>query len=423
MMVIVFAVSALILFLLGVPMAVVIGLSSIIYIFLSGIEPMIMIQRLFAGVDVPALMAIPFFVLAGNLMLTGGLADRILNLTNAAVGRRTGSLAIVSILGCMFFAAISGSAIATAAALTSIMVPAMEEKGYDRDFASAVIATASPMGVIIPPSITFIIYGTITGTSISDLYLVGLSSGLLIGIVLMIVAYMISKKKGYKGDRQPFEIRSFFRAFKNAVWALGTPLIMIGGVFNGIFTPTESGVIAVVYSIVVGLFIYKDLKLKDLPRIFLQSAKTSAEIMYIIANASLFAYVLTFERIPQMVVDLFLTISESPIVILLLINLLLLIAGALLDTIAIIVIMVPLFMPIIQQIGMDPVVFGAIVIVNTAIGMSTPPFGVCLFAVSNIAKTAVQKVTSKAWLPISAMIVVLLLITYFPEIISFPLKR
>lgn len=222
-------------------MAITIGFSSIIYIIIADITPTIVIQRLFSGVDVSALMAIPFFILAGNLMLTGGLAQRILDLANSIVGKMTGGLALVTILGCMFFAAISGSSIATAAALGTLMIPAMVDKGYDRGFATAIVSAASPMGVIIPPSISLIIYGSLSGASISDLYVAGLPAGLIVGISLMIVVYIISKKRGYKGSNAPFTFSQFFKALKRSLWALGTPLILLGGVFLGILPRQSPG--------------------------------------------------------------------------------------------------------------------------------------------------------------------------------------
>lgn len=419
-MTLMFFAITIILFLLGVPLAVTIGISSMIYILFADIAPMIMIQKLYTGIDVSSLMAIPFFILAGNLMLTGGLAQRILDLANSLVGRRTGGLAMVTVLGCMFFAAIAGSSIATAAALGSLMIPAMVNKGYDREFATAVVSAASPMGVIIPPSITLIIYGSLSGTSISDLYMAGVPAGILVGIALLITVYFISKRKGYKGEDIPFSINDFWKALSRALWALGTPIILIGGVFTGVFTPTESGVVAVVYAALVGLFIYKELKVKDLWNIFMDSAKTTASIMFIIANASLFAYVLAYEKIPTTIVSSFVSLSDNPIIILLLINIILLIFGAFMDTIAIMVIVVPLFLPIIANIGVDPTLFGIIVVVNTAIGMVTPPFGGTLLIASSIGKVPMMKAAYRASFMIVALIIVLLMISYIPRLVMFP---
>jgi len=420
-MVILFFALTIILFLLGVPMAITIGFSSIVYILLADITPMIVIQRLFTGADVSALMAIPFFILAGNLMLTGGLAQRILDLANSMIGRMTGGLALVTILGCMFFAAISGSAIATAAALGSLMIPAMVNKGYDRGFATAVVSNASPMGVIIPPSISLIIYGSLSGTSISDLYIVGVPAGLIVAASLLIVVYLISKKRGYKGTDQPFKISDFLRALRRSLWALGTPVILLGGVFMGVVTPTESGVVAVIYAILVGMFIYRELKLNQIWSIFLDSARSTAVIMFIVANAALFAYVLAYENIPAAIVTNVMSISENPIMVLLLINVILLFFGAFMDTMAVLVIVVPMFLPVVTAIGVDPVLFGIIVVVNTAIGMATPPFGATLLISSNIGKSSLVTVARESGWMLVALIVALLIITYIPILVMFPL--
>lgn len=418
-MVAIFFLTALVLMILGVPIAITVGSSSLLYIFLKGIEPSIMIQRLFAGVDIAPLLAIPLFILAGDLMNMGGLAKRLIRVANSVIGNSNGGLAIVTILGCMFFAAISGSGVATAAALGSIMIPAMVDKGYDRNFASAVVASASPIGVIIPPSISFIIYGVLTGTSITDLYKAGLPAGFIMGAFLIFVAYITSRRKGYRGENIPIQPSTILKALKDAAWALGTPVILIGGVFGGVFTPTESAVVGVVYALFVGIFIYKELKWSDIPKIVFGSAKMAAKIMFIIANASIFAWVLTYERIPQKIVEGFLAFSDNPIVILLIINLLLLIAGTFMETGAILIITVPLFMPIITHLGIDPVHFGIIVTVNTAIGLLTPPFGVCLFTTASVGKVSIQALSRRIIIPLIAMIVALLVITFIPQSIMF----
>ncbi|GAB3062585.1 TRAP transporter large permease [Virgibacillus ainsalahensis] len=420
-MVILFFVLTVLLFLLGVPLGFTIGLSSMVYILLADINPMIIIQQLFTGVNNSALMAIPFFILAGNLMLTGGLAQRIINLANSLIGRTTGGLAMVTILGCVFFAAISGSAVATAAALSSLMIPAMVKKGYDKDFAASVVSTASPLGAIIPPSVTLIVYGSLSGSSISDLYTVGIPAGIIVGGVLLGGAYLISRKRGYKGSGEPFKIKDFGKSFINAFWALGTPIILVGGVFSGIFTPTESGVVAVVYAIVIGMFVYRELNFKQLGKVIFDSAKTTATIMFIIANAYLLAYVLAYENIPNMIVSGFLNISDSPLITLLIINVILLVFGMFVDTIAIIVIVVPMFLPVIETMGIDPVYFGVLVIVNTAIGMCTPPFGQTLLVTTDIAKVPLLKASYQSMYLILALLIALVLMVLLPYLVMFPL--
>lgn len=426
-LVLIFFISTAVMLLIGVPISITIGASSLLYILLGGIQQLIAIQKLFAGINAVALLAIPFFILAGDLMNTGGIAKRLVRLANAVIGNMTGGLAIVTVLGCMFFAAISGSGVATAAALGSIMIPAMVDNGYDKVFATSVVASASPIGVIIPPSISFVIYGVLTGTSIADLYLAGIPAGIIVGTSLLIVSYIICKKRGYRGavqtemSRQE-RLKELWLAFKDSIWALGTPVILIGGVFGGVFTPTESAVVAVVYAIIVGLFIYREMKLKDLPEVILGSAKTAAKIMFIIANASLFAYVLTYEKIPQMVVKALLGITTNELLLILIINIIMLIAGTFMETSAILIIMVPLLMPVLNQIGMDLTHFGIIATTNTAIGLLTPPFGVCLFTSSSVAKIPVEVLSKKIMPFLIAMIIALMIITYIPQSIMFLVK-
>ncbi|MCF6096922.1 TRAP transporter large permease [Thermovorax subterraneus] len=420
-MITVFLVSAVLFLFLGFPIAVTVGLSSVIYILASGIKPLIIIQRLFAGIDMTAILAIPFFVLAGDLMNMGGLAKRLVRLANSVIGNATGGLAVVTILGCMFFAAISGSGVATAAALGSIMIPAMVKRGYDIDFASAVVASAAPIGVIIPPSISFVIIGVLSGTSIADLYKAGIPAGIITGISLIIVSVWMSRKRNYKGEEIPFDLKNIWNAFKDAVWALGTPLILIGGVFGGVFTPTESSAVAVAYAIIVGRYIYKEMSWNDILKVFIMSAKTSARILFIISNASLFAWVLTIERIPQQIMESFLSLSNSPIVLLLIINVILLIAGCFLESGSIQVITVPLLWPVITKFGINPVHFGIIMTVNLAIGLMTPPFGVVLFTTSSVAGTSIQRISAKILPFFIAMVVALLIITYIPQSVMFML--
>ncbi len=418
-MVAAFFIIALALLVLGIPIAVTLGLASSVYIMTTGAPVQIIIQRMFAGIDATALMAIPFFVLAGDLMNRGGIATRIVNLATIFMGRFTGGLASVTIAGCMFFAAISGSGVATAAALGAIMIPAMVQRGYDRTFAAAVVASASPIGVIIPPSISFIIYGVLTGCSIADLYKAGIPAGFIMGFALMLAAWYISKKNKYAGDTKPFSWKEAGLATRDALWALGTPIILIGGVFGGIFTPTESAVVAVVYAVIVGVFIYRDLPIKDIPSIFLSSAKTATRVMFIIACATLFAYVLTYARIPQQIVEIFMGLTENKYILLLLINFLLLIAGCFMETGAILLITVPLFLPVINLLQIDLVHFGLIITVNTAIGLMTPPFGVCMFTAASVGGVSIQKLSIRVLSFLIAQLIALAIITYIPASIMF----
>ena len=414
---------AIIFLVIGLPIAFAIGLSSIVYILGSGMPAAIIIQRLFAGIDRAPLMAIPFFILAGELMNQGGIARRLVALLNALVGNVHGSLGIVTVISCMFFAAISGSGVATTAAIGAVMLPEMAKARYNKEFASAIVGVASPIGVIIPPSITFIIYGVLTGTSIADLYKAGIPSGILIGLLLIVYVYIVARKNNIRTEVEKKTIREKLFLLRNAIWALGAPVILLGGVFSGIFTPTESAVVAVIYSLLVGFFIYKDLSFKDTYRAIERSAIMTAKIMLIVSTATLFAFILTFERIPQEIVENMGAIAENKILALLIINLILLVMGAIMETGAIIFIMVPLLWPVVNQIGLDPVHFCMILTVNTAIGLVTPPFGVCLFTAANVGKVAVEKLSISVLLPIVFMLAGLLIITYFPRSIMFLVGR
>lgn len=422
-MIAVFLLSALVLLILGIPIGATVGLSSILYILLAGIEPTIVVQRLFGGISSSALLAIPFFVLAGDLMNVGGLAKRLVNLANAFVGNTVGGLGIVTVIGCMFFAAISGSGVATAAAIGSIMIPYMIKKGYEPAFACAVVACAAPIGVIIPPSISYVITGVLAQVSIADLYKVGIPAGIIVGVLLIAVTWVISKKKGYKGEDIRFSWRNIWKTFLEAAWALGTPVILIGGVFGGIFTPNESAVVAVVYAVVIGKFIYKEESWKDIAKVYIHSSKTAGKILFIIANASLFAWVLTIERVPQMALESLLSITTSPVISLLIINFILLFVGCFMESGSIQVIAIPLLWPAIQKLGIDPVHFGVIMTANLAIGLMTPPFGVVLFTTSSVSGVSVQKIITRVLPLFLVMLVALAVITYVPASVMWLLNK
>lgn len=424
----IFGILTAVLLAIGAPIPVTVGLSSIIYILLEGIAPMIVIQRLFAGVDQAALLAIPFFILAGDLMNRGGIAKRLVRLANKAVGNRTGGLAIVAIIVCMFFAAISGSGVATAAAIGGVMFGGMAAMGYPKNYSAAVIASASPIGVIIPPSISFVTFGVLTGASIADLYKAGIPAGIIMGIALIVAAYLTSKKNGYQGKNakfsdpkaeaefnQPYERRDVIEV----LFALGTPVIIVGGVFGGWFTPTESAVVAVIYSLVIGAFVFKEIKIKSLFPVFKSSALGAARIMFIIANATVFAWILAYEQIPQMLMQSVMSLTSDKFTLLLIVNVILLVAGAVMETGSIILIATPLLLPIMNAIGVDLVHFGIIITANTSIGLLTPPFGVCLYTASNVAGVTVQDTIKRVGPFLVAMIVAMMIITYLPEIILF----
>ncbi|HML35450.1 MULTISPECIES: TRAP transporter large permease [Sporomusa] len=404
---------------LGLPIAIVLGLSSVIGLVLGSDVPLtIVAQRMFTAASSFPLMAIPFFMIAGALMEGGGISKRLIHLANTLMGATTGGLALVAILTCMFFAAISGSGPATVAAIGSIMIPAMVKAGYDVAFSSAIMAAAGSIGIIIPPSIPMVTYGVVGGVSIGSMFLAGFVPGIIFGGVLMAVAYFISKKRGYKGTGQ-FSFKELFIAFKDAFWAILMPVIILGGIYGGIFTPTEAACIAVFYGLFVGFFIYRELNFRDLGRLLVNSAVSTSIVMLIIATASVFGWILASEQIPDRVAQMFLDFSNNPIMLLLLINVLLLVAGCFMETNAIIIILAPIFLPLIIQMGIDPIHFGIIIVVNTAIGQVTPPLGVNLFVACGISKITLESI-SKAVIPfIVAMIVALILITYVPSVVMY----
>ncbi len=423
--------SAFILLVIGAPIAVGLGLSSLIFSLMGDIKTVVIIQKLFAGIDSTALLAVPFFILAGDLMNRGGIAKRIVNMASSAVGNIHGGMGIVAIIACMFFAAISGSGIATTAAIGGVMYAGMMRAGYSKGFSAAIIASASPIGIIIPPSIAFIIYAVLSKVAVSDLYKVGFPAGFIVGTLLMIPTYLIAKKRNYKERAAKIvsgeivlsdvpEIReekklSGFKYFIDSSWALGTPIIIVGGVFAGAFTPTESAVVAVVYSIIIGIYVYKEMKWSDLPEIFYKSALSTAGIMLIMALAALFAWVMTYAKIPQTILNVSLSVTHSKNLILLVVNVIVLIAGMFMESGAIQYILVPIALPIAIELGVDPVHFGIILATNLAIGMLTPPFGVTLFTGARTFNTSIQDIIKEVMPFLAALIVALMIITFIPQ--------
>jgi C4-dicarboxylate transporter DctM subunit len=403
-------------FLLNVPIAVAIGLASLSAILWSGaIPPVVLVQKMFTATDSFPLMAVPFFILAGSLMEFGGISRRLVDFANSIVGRFSGGLAFVAIIASMFFGAISGAAVACVAAIGTILIPAMVRRGYDTPYATAVQATAGTLGVMIPPSIPMIIYGVLTGVSIGALFMGGILPGILVGGSLMLVAWLIARKKGYKGDEKASGAK-IWATFKDAILALLMPVIILGGIYGGVFTPTEAAVVAVAYGFIIGFFVYRELSLSKLKDILVNTSVGTATIMFIIATSSVFSWILTAQRVPQAVAEAILSISTNPVVILTLINLLLLFIGTFMETVASIIILVPVLLPVVTQIGVDPLHFGIIIVVNLAIGMVTPPLGVCLFVGCGISGITLESISKAVWPFILSMIVAVLLLTYIPWI-------
>lgn len=412
-------ITLILMFIISAPIAIALGVASTLALAFGSDVPIItIIQRMLNSIDLFPLMAIPFFVLAGSLMETGGISKRLINLANAIVGDLKGGLAAVAVITSMFFAAISGSGPATVAAIGSILIPAMVAKGYDKNFASSVQSVSGALGVIIPPSIPIILYGVTAEVSVGQLFLAGIIPGLFIGFTLLIAVLIISRIKGYSGGTKS-TFKDKLIALKEASLALFMPVIILGGIYGGIFTPTEAAVVAVVYAFIVGFFIYKELDLKKLMKILMDSALSTSIIMIIIANAGVFGWLLTRERIPQMIAESFLSLTENPYVFLLLVNILLLAVGMVFETTAAIIILAPILAPIAMMMGIDPIHFGMIMVVNLAIGMVTPPVGVNLFVAAQIGNTTLEKI-SKAVIPLLiVMIIDVLIISYVPVISTF----
>lgn len=414
-MILLFFVVLFVLLILTVPIAFSLGLASTLGVFMhETLNPQLIGQVIFNSLNSFPLMAIPFFILAGNLMAVGGIAKRLVDFSMTLIGHFTGGLAMVAIVTSMIFASMSGSGAATTAAIGMILIPAMVTKGYKIEYASANQAVAGSLGIIIPPSIALILFGVAAEVSISDLFVATVIPGLLITVSLMIAAFVIAKKNGWKGIEQKSSLKDVGKAFKSAVLALLTPVIVLGGIYGGIFTPTEASVIAVVYSFLVGFVIYREIKIKDLFEIFRKSAVSTAVIMIVIGTAGLFGFYLSITGVPELVFDMIDSTIANKIMFLLVLNILLLLMGMFMDGSAAILILVPLLLPTAIEFGVDPVHFGVIMICNLAIGLVTPPVGIDLFVVSQITKVPIMRV-AKAVVPlVIIMFVDVLLITYLP---------
>ena len=402
---------------LTVPIGFSLGIASLAYIlYTKQLTFGFIAQNLVTGCDSFPIMAIPFFVFAGELMGGGGISRRLLNVANVFFGRIRGGLAIVTVVVCMFFAAISGSGPATVAAVGGMVVPTMLQKGYDRKFVLALIATAGSIGVIIPPSIPMVVYSVTTNSSVSKLFLAGFVPGLLIGLVLIGYSYFFAVSHGYKGDDEPFSAKRALKEVKDSIWALLSPVIILGGIYGGIFTPTEAAAVSVIYSLIIGCLVYRELDLKQLMTVTKNACETTATILIVIGCAAGFSKVLTLGRIPTTVATFLTTMTDSKILILLLINILLLIVGCFMETLCAIMILAPILFPVVTALGVDVTHFGIIMVVNLAIGFITPPLGVNLFVASRVGETTLDDVI-KGIIPfLIVMIVVLLFITYVPAI-------
>lgn len=416
-----FAVFVLLL-LIGAPIAVCLGISSICAMLVLGAGRSVSVvfgtvpQLVSAATSKSVLLAIPFFILGGNIMEKADISGKLISLAESCVGHLKGGVAMVCVIVACFFAAISGSGPATVAALGLILIPTMVKVGYDVSFAAALMATAGAIGVIIPPSITFVVYGSISDTSIGDLFISGVLPGLLMGVALIAVTLWLGRKSDLK--RLPkANGRQRLVAFKDAFWGLLMPVIILGGIYGGIFTPTEAAAVSAVYGLFIGVVVYRTLKLKDLKKILVDTASTTATVMFITAAATLFAYVLTRARIDVAISSLLTEVAGgNQIIFLLIVNIVLLIAGCFLDSTSALYIFTPLFVPVAKALGMSMIHFGTIMIVNLAIGLVTPPVGVNLYVACGIAKIDLKKISVAVVPLLVASLIVLAIVTYVPSV-------
>ena len=410
-------ISFFIFLILGVPIGICLGLSSVCAILYSGTSLTIVATNMYSGISKFLLLAIPFFVLSGNIMAKAGISKRLIKFVDTCVGHKKGGIAIVCVIVACFFGAISGSGPATVAALGAVLIPAMvEQGGFSAPFSTALMATSSSIAIVIPPSIAFVVYASITGTSIADMFMAGIVPGLLMGVALIIVVMLEAKKHNIKPSREKASGKERWDAFKDAFWGFLMPVIILGGIYSGFFTPTEAAVVSVFYGLVVGVFVYREIKLKDLKKIFYESVLTMATVLLIMSASTIFGWILAKQQIPQALAKAFLGISDSKYVFLLLINVMLLVVGMVCEAGAAMVILAPLLAPIAQTLGIDLIHFGIIMMTNLAIGMMTPPVGVNLYVVCDSANVKIEGMMKYLMRYFAVLIADLLIITYFPPL-------
>ncbi len=401
----------------GMPVAFALGLAAVTAFLYEGLPLIIAFQRIVSGINVFSLMAIPFFIFAGELMFHGGIAARLVRFASSAVGAVRGGLGIVNVFSSMLFGGISGSAVADISALGSILIPVMKEKGYDDDYAVNVTVTSSIAGIMIPPSHNMILFAVATGgaVSISKLFLAGVIPGVVMCICLAVVAYLVAVKRGYSAEKFPGAM-VLFAHFIAALPGLFTAVIIVGGVLSGIFTVTESGAFGTIYAFIVTILVYRSLSWEGFKTAVLNSVKTTSMVMILVACASAFAYMLTFHQVPTKMIEFMTGISENPIAILLMINVILLVLGMIMDMATLILICTPIFLPVAMQIGVDPLQFGMILMMNLGLGLCTPPVGACLFVGCAVGKVPIERAVKTIWPFYGAILIALMLITFVPAI-------
>ena len=407
-----------VLLLINVPIAISLGAASLVCMIISGLPLDLLAMQVYSNLSKFMLLAIPFFVLAGNIMEKAGISEKLVNLCDKCVGHKKGGLAIVVVITSCFFAAMSGSGPATVASLGVILIPAMIKAGYGKGMPSALMSSSGSIGIIIPPSIAYVLYGAISGTSISKMFIAGVIPGLLMGACLIAVALIVSNKMNVEAKAKATAHERMV-AFKEAIWGLLMPVIILGGIYGGFFTPTEAAAVAAVYGLVVGIFVYKKIKIKDMGVILIESAVSTGTIMLVVACAALFAWFCQTEGIASLVSDLIYSVSGNKYVFLLLVNILLLIAGCFIEANSAQYIFVPILLPVALKFGYDPIALGIVIVMNLAIGQVTPPVGVNLYVACGISKISLKEI-SKSVLPfIAASLVSLIIVTYFPIVSTF----
>lgn len=408
-------VSFIIFLFIGVPVSYSLGLSCLIYFIGNDIPLIAFAQKMYSGLDSFTLLCIPGFILAGNLMNEGGLTKKIIAFSKALVGHIRGGVGMSNIVASMVFAGISGTALADVASIGNIMIPAMKKEGYDPKYAVAISASSSLVGPIIPPSLPMIILGTLTGLSVGKLFVAGILPGIMLGVGMMLIVYIIAKKGNYPIQKRS-TLKESIKSFVNGIWSIIMVFIILFGILGGFFTPTEASIVAVLYALLVGIFIYKQLNLSNIFVIIKDSIKTTAGIMLLVGFANIFAWILATENIPQLIATSLLSVTSNKIIILLLVNIVFLFAGMFLETISALLILVPVLLKVVTAVGVDPIQFGLIAVLNLVIGLTTPPVGVCLFVASDIGKVPLTQ-SIRGLIPFFIwMMIVLLSVTYIPAI-------
>ncbi|MBU5230472.1 TRAP transporter large permease [Intestinimonas butyriciproducens] len=405
---------------LGVPIGFALGMM-ILFVTVNStfITSDVMVQTFFTSCDSFPLLAVPFFVLAGDIMLNGGLSSRIIDFASACIGRLKGSLGIVTVCACMIFAAISGSGPATVAAIGGLMIPAMVKDNYDKAFACSLAATAGAMGPIIPPSVLFIMYGVMAQVSVTDLFIAGAIPGVVMAVLLALFVYVTAKKYNFGTEKEKKSTREKLHALNEGKWALLVPVIILGGIYGGFVTPTEAGVLACVYALIISLFVHKEIKIKDLPAIFINTCRTTGYCMVFVGPATVLGKILALQHIPDQLANAIYGISTNPVIILLVVNVLFLVLGCFMEPVSSIIIFGPLIVPIITGLGVDPVHFGIVMVLNLVIGMCTPPVGINMFIASGIGKIPPENMFKWLFPMIGVLIVALLIVTYVPQLSLF----